>query len=799
MPNSKKNHSNHHHQGSGGSGSSKTIGSPGIAASGPAAAGLSAIKVPDSALSADQSQGGVEHLPSNLEGAEILGEETPRFFNRDLSWLEFNRRVLAQAADSSVPLLDRVRFLAIFTSNLDEFFMKRVGLLKRTVHAGVDTQGPDGLTPRQQLLAIRGMVTSLCEDQVGIFASEIKPALAASGVEIVNYVDLPGKDKRWAEDWYRTNVFATLTPLGVDPTHRFPFISNLSTNLAILAEPPLSPARLQVRSGGGAASEGPDHLFARLKFPSNIKRYIALPNRDSSDAHRGAHSRFVHLHDIIRNNLDDLFPGITLRETVMFRVTRSSGIQKDDLETANFVQSVEAELKRRRFARVVRLEMEPHASPAVERLLQDKLNIDTRDVYEIALDADFLGLSELCDLDRPDLKAKPYKPVIPSRLAETATQPMSDKAAASFFAAIRKQDILVHHPYESFAASVERFIAAAANDPEVLTIKQTLYRTSPDSPFISHLIKAAEAGKQVACLVELRARFDEDRNVRFARVLEKAGVHVAYGVQGLKTHCKTSLVVRRERHGLRCYAHLGTGNYHPKTAQLYTDVGLLTCDPEITGDLVSLFNYLTGIAAIQEYSTLLVAPSTMRTRFYALIDREIENARRGLPARIVAKVNSMEDRETTEKLYTASQAGVKISLIVRGFCCLRAGLPGLSDNITVTSVVGRFLEHSRIFHFANGHQDPLSGDWFIASADWMYRNLSNRVEVGVPIRDAVAKRRLWHIIQTHAADRRQAWDMQSDGSYIRRTVPAEADHASPTAMGTFETLMRHAQGQSQQP
>lgn len=715
--------------------------------------------------------------------------EPPRFFNRDLSWLEFNRRVLAQSADETVPLLDRVRFLAIFTSNLDEFFMKRVGLLKRAVHAGIDTLGPDGLTPRQQLLAIRGMVTSLCEEQYLIFSERIKPGLAQAGVEIASYADLPGKDKRWAEEWYRANVFATLTPLGVDPTHRFPFISNLSTNLAILAEPPPTPSRLTGRSGAGALAGGPEQLFARLKFPTNIKRFIALPNRESGEAPRSRHTRFVHLHDIIRNNLDDLFPGVKLNETVMFRVTRSSGIQRDDLEISNFLQSVEAELKQRRFARVVRLEMEPHASPTVERLLSDKLNIDNRDIYELPLDADFLGLAEICDLERPDLKAKPWKPVIPARLAAAVIQPISDKSAAAFFAAIRKQDILVHHPYESFAASVERFIAAAANDPDVLTIKQTLYRTSPDSPFISQLIKAAEAGKQVACLVELRARFDEDRNVRFARVLEKAGVHVAYGVQGLKTHCKTSLVVRRERHGLRCYAHLGTGNYHPKTAQLYTDVGLLTCDPEITGDLVHLFNYLTGIATTQEYSALLVAPSTMRSKFYALIDREAENAKRGMPARIVVKINSMEDRETIERLYAASNAGVQITLIVRGFCCLRPGIAGLSENIKVISVVGRFLEHARIFHFANGEEDPHEGNWLIASADWMYRNLSNRIEVGLPIRDSVAKRRLWEIIQAHIADHRQAWELNIDGSYTRRVVPADAPLDSPEAMGSFETLM----------
>jgi len=727
--------------------------------------------------------------PSN----DTLPDSTPRFFNRDLSWLEFNRRVLAQAADSTMPLLDRVRFLTIFTSNLDEFFMKRVGLLKRTVHAGIDAAGSDGMTPRQQLVAIRGMVTELTNQQLALYKEEVRPALEQAGIGIVRYTDLSAKDKKWAEDWYRANVFPTLTPLAVDPTHKFPFISNLSANLAILAEPPVTVQTLTGRSGASPA-EGPEHLFARLKFPANIKRFIALPQRDAGGAGGlgGKGARLVHLNDIIRNNLDDLFPGMKLEETVAFRVTRSAGIQKDDLDTANLLQSVEADLKQRRFARVVRLEIEPGASPIIERWLLDKLNIDTKDVYDFPADTDFLGIAELCDLDRPDLKCKPWKPVIPSRLAAAVMQPVGDKSSANFFAAIRKQDILVHHPYESFAASVERFIAAAATDPDVLTIKQTLYRTSPDSPFIGHLIKAAESGKQVACLVELRARFDEDRNVRFARTLEKAGVHVAYGVQGLKTHCKTSLVVRKERHGLRCYAHFGTGNYHPKTAQLYTDVGLLTCDPAITTDLINLFNYLTGLAATQSYETLMVAPTSMRSRFNHLIDREVENAQRGLPARIVAKINSMEDRETTDRLYAAGQAGVKVTLIVRGFCCLRPGIPGFSDNIRVLSIIGRFLEHSRIFHFAAGMDDPLEGEWYISSADWMYRNLSNRVEVGVPVRDPHAKARLAEIMNVHLADRRQAWELAPDGEYSRLVADVFTAPDSPAVLGTFETLMRRA-------
>jgi polyphosphate kinase len=711
--------------------------------------------------------------------------EGQRFFNRDLSWLEFNRRVLAQAADESTPLLERLRFLAIFTSNLDEFFMKRVGLIKRQIHAGINVVSPDGLTPRQQLTEIRESVAELTRQQAEIYHSSVLPALTRADIHIISYNDLSPRERTWLDDWYRVNVFPALTPLAVDPTHKFPFISNLSENLAIIAhtrrpgEQP-TPAARRTRP----LDKSSDHLFARLKFPPSIQHFIPVPSS------RGGSMRFLVLQDLIRNNLDDLFPGMHIDQQVTFRVTRSAGIQKDDLDTANLLQSIEADLKQRRFARVVRMEIEPDAPPQLLRWLQDKLSLDNQDVYERPSNVDFLALTELADLDRPDLKHKPWKGVVPHRLRTLGNN--AEKASAAFFAAIRRQDIIFHHPYESFNASVERFIAAAASDPDVLTIKQTLYRTTPDSPFIENLVRAAENGKQVACLVELRARFDEGRNVRFARQLEKAGVHVAYGVAGLKTHCKTSLVVRKERHGLRCYAHFGTGNYHPKTAQLYTDVGMLTSNPEITHDLVNLFNFLTGLAATQSYSALLVAPFNMRAKFNALIDREVEFARRGKPARIIAKVNALEDRDVTERLYAASQAGVQITLIVRGFCCLRPGVPGLSENIRVLSVVGRFLEHSRIFHFAAGQEDPLDGDWFIASADWMYRNLSNRVEVGVPVHDAAARERLNRIINVHLADQRNAWDLIPDGTYVRRTPPALASPDSPEFLGTFETLMRDA-------
>jgi polyphosphate kinase len=734
-----------------------------------------------------------------LAGDGAAAFDGPRTFNRDLSWLEFNRRVLAQAADDRVPLLERVRFLSIFSSNLDEFFMKRVGLIRRQMHAGVEAHSPDGLSPRQQLVAIRKVVLDLQSEQALIYTQHILPDLAKAGIFILRWNDLVKADREWVERWYRDNVFPALTPLAVDAGHRFPFISNLSENLGVLLRDPRKPE-----------DEEGEPLFARVKIPGAMKRYVQIAPRGGTDR---PDVRLISLDHVIKNNLDDLFPGMELNHHVHFRVTRSAGIQRDDFETVDLLQSVEEDLKARKFARAVRLEIEPDPAPSMLRRLQDRLNLDSSDVYELQGLIEYNDLSEVADLDRPDLKHKPWRPVIPRRLiAEPGKGPGGGEA--NFFAAIRKQDILLHHPYESFHASVERFIRAAAEDPAVVAIKQTLYRTSPDSPFIESLIRAAESGKTVACLVELRARFDESRNVKFARQLERAGVHVAYGVVGLKTHCKTSLVVRKERNGLRCYAHIGTGNYHPKTAQLYTDVGLLTCDPGITSDLVNLFNYLTGYAATQSYQHLLVAPVNMRDRFNQLIDNEIAIARRRAKAatrigvdassdhpelpphgRMVAKINSLEDPQITEKLYEASAAGVRITLIVRGFCCLRPGVPGLSENIRVVSIVGRFLEHSRIFHFGAGAEDPVDGEWYISSADWMYRNLTNRVEAACPVRSPEARRKLQRIIEINLDDHRQAWDLLPDGEYAQRHAPKDAAPDSLRALGTFGSLMAEAEAE----
>lgn len=734
-------------------------------------------------------------MPTAKRGKSDEHTQDVRFFHRDLSWLAFNKRVLAQAGDEQMPLLERVRFISIFTSNLDEFFMKRVGLIKRQVHTGIDTPSPDGRTPRQQLNAIRTEVAALVHEQGRLLEKELLPQLAKEGIFILRWGDLTDKEREAVQTWYHEHVFPALTPLAVDPTHKFPFISNLSNNVGVLIDPPAGsvrapafPSELLGRRGKGKSENGAEPTFARVKIPAGMQAFLRLADRNE----KGKAYRFISVQEVVRNSLGELFPGVQVQDKINFRVTRSAGIQKDDLDTANLLQSIEADLKQRKFARVARLEIEQDANPVVLRWLLDKLNVDPQDVYERAMGIDYLAISEICDVDRPDLKHKPWKPVVPARLAPVATK-SAEQNASQFFATIRKQDVLVHHPYESFDASVERFIAAAANDPDVLTIKQTLYRTTPDSPFIANLVRAAESGKQVACLVELRARFDEGRNVRFARQLERAGVHVAYGVMGLKTHCKTSLVVRREKHGLRCYAHLGTGNYHPKTAQLYTDLGILTADEEVTSDLVHLFNYLTGMAAAPQCDTLLVAPFTLRDRVNKMIEREIENAKKGKPARVWAKLNAMEDRDMTERLYAASQAGVRVELVVRGFCCLIPGVKGLSENIKVSSVVGRFLEHSRVYHFANGQADPADGDWYISSADWMYRNLSNRVEVACPIRDRDAKAKIARMFAVHAQDHRNAWDLTSTGDYIKRTPGKDAKNDTPEVDGTFITLMREAE------
>jgi polyphosphate kinase len=689
-------------------------------------------------------------------------------FNRDLSWLEFNRRVLDQALDPTMPLLERVKFLAIFNSNLDEFFMKRVGLLKRQVEAGVMARTPEGWLPHELLPKVHQVVHEQQEVMARCYKEDLTPLLNEQQIFVVPYKDLSEGDRAIADRWYKTNVFPVLTPLAVDPGHRFPFISNLSNNLGVFLTMP-----------------GMDEpVFARVKIPTNLPLFVRLFDAPGESAKAaGGPVRFLALRELVIHNLQDLFPGAAVNDVTAFRVTRNVSVHQEEEETEDLLRSVEKELKQRRFADAVRIEVQPQASQAVMHFVLKALDLGPEDVYERPGPIDYSALWAIAELERPDLKHPAWTPVTPARLAGEDMD---------IFAMIRERDILLHHPYESFKASVERFIAAAARDPDVLAIKQTLYRTSRDSPFVSSLIRAAEAGKQVACLVELRARFDEQKNVRFARQLEKAGVHVAYGVVGLKTHCKCSLVVRKESDGLRCYAHLGTGNYNPATALLYTDVSLLTCDPVITDDVVDLFNCLTGRSLHTDYKALLVAPFTMRDKLGELIDREAANAKAGRPARIWAKMNALEDRATAKRLYEASQAGVQITLVVRGFCCLEPGIRGKSENIRVISVVGRFLEHSRIFHFASGEEDPAAGTWYIGSADWMYRNLSGRMEALTPVSDREARKRLQRIMEVMFADQRNAWDLNTDGTYTRRTPGAGLSPDDDAAKGTFEVMMRDA-------
>lgn len=708
--------------------------------------------------------------------------DSSRLLNRDLSWLEFNRRVLQLAQDERTPLLERVRFLGIFSNNLDEFVQKRIGLLHRRMKDGLQAPEFDGIKASELLASLRATIRELQQQQAECFEASVRPALAREGIELVDYQSLAAEDKRWLRVWFRKYAFPMLTPLAVDPGHRFPFISNLSRNFGVLLAEP-----------GAQASEP---LFARLKIPSTAAQWIRLPDdlgpgTGASTIKTASRGRFVSVSDVIAANLDDLFPGMQILEIMPFRVYRDSespGEQADD-DADNLMELVEAQLKQRRFASPVRLETGPSPSPQIVAHLLGELELTQADTDERTGLLDYTTLFEIGDLDRTELKWRKWTPVIPARLAAKHTP---------IFDAIRAGDILVHHPFESFEASATRFIQEAARDPDVLAIKQTIYRTSKDSPFIQSLIRAAEHGKQVAVLVELRARFDEQANVRFAHALEKAGAHVAYGVLGYKTHCKAAMVVRREEGSLRTYVHLGTGNYHPRTAQMYTDLGLFTCDPGIVDDCIELFNFLTGRSRLDTYETLLVAPINMKKRIIAFIQREAaisEAFRRGespVGGRIVAKMNAFADPDVAEALYAASNAGVQITLFIRGFCCLRPGVPGLSENIRVVSVLGRFLEHSRIFHFGNGKPDPLDGDWFIASADWMYRNLCNRVEAATPVLGRAARARLLHILQVMNSDRRGAWELRPDGGHDRLTPAAGLSPESPELLGTFETLMREA-------
>lgn len=685
---------------------------------------------------------------------EVGLDDPGRFLNRDIQWLEFNRRVLFQAIDPRTPLLERVRFLAITSRNLDEFFMKRIGGLKRRRDLRLGAQHFETLPPERQLDELRGVVVDLMELQWRCFRHDVLPTLVETGIELLGWDDLTEDEKADAESWYRANIFPILTPLAVDPGHRFPFISNLSVSIGVM-----------LRRAGET-----EELFARVKVPEVPRRLYDL----------GDGRRFVPVQELIEHNLGDLFPGMEILRILSFRVTRNAGVEEESEDAEDLLEHIQQQLRERRFASVVRLEVGANPDPRVLKLVLDELDLDEMDVYETDQLLDYGILDDIADLDVPELRFQPWRPVVPRGL---------EGDSSDLLAAIRSGDMIVHMPYESFDATVERFVEQAAADPRVLCIKQTLYRTSGDSPFIPSLIKAAESGKQVAVLVELRARFDEARNIHWAGKLEDAGVHVAYGVVGLKTHTKTVLVVRQEAGGIRCYAYLGTGNFNSKTAGLYEDVGLFTADPAITEDLVTLFNYMTGRSRQREYNKLLVAPTTMKSIFLDYIEREVMVSTPERPGRIICKMNQLEDREVSDALYRASQAGVQIDCIVRGFCCLRAGVPGLSENIRIHSIIGRFLEHSRIFWFSGGREDPLDGDFIIGSADWMYRNLHNRVEAATPVENRGLRARLWEILMINLDDHRQSWQMRSDGTYALPDISDLAEDDSRME-GTHARLMR---------
>ncbi len=685
---------------------------------------------------------------------DLLPDEAPQeFLNREIEWLEFNRRVLHEALDQRTPLLERVRFLGIFTSNLDEFFMKRVGGLKRQVEVGVQRR-VGGLTPVQQLAAIRASVLPQFAQQAQCYQKTLIQELAQKGVFLLNWKELTPSEQIFAAQYFKTNVFPVLTPLAVDPGLPFPFLSNLSTSLGITLKHP----------------DRDEKLFARIKVPKIFSQWIQIPGAESKETFR-----FVSLMDLIRFNLKGLFPDMEVLDVMPFRITRNADIERDEDDAEDLLEMIAEELKQRRFAEVVRLEHGPNPDPWMLRFLMEELELTEAEVYEIPGLLDYTDLKPIADLNLPSLKFDAWQPTVPP--------PLLDEQV-NIFNILKTQDILVHHPYESFAASVERFIRTAVEDPKVLAIKMTLYRTGDDSPFIPLLIRAADMGKQVAVLIELKARFDEERNIHWAQELENAGIHVVYGVIGLKTHAKTTLVIRQELESLQCYVHIGTGNYHKDTAKLYTDIGLFTSQSAFTEDVVELFHFLTGRSLKRNYHKLLVAPINMRDRLLAMIKTETENAKLGKPARIIIKCNSLEEVSLCRALYEASTAGVKIDLIIRGFCTLRPGVPGMSENIRVISIIGRFLEHSRIFYFQNGAVDSLNGDFYIGSADMMYRNLLGRIETLIPIEEKAARERLSEIFEVMLGDRRSAWLMRADGSYVQYQPKTPGEE-----VGTHQALM----------
>ncbi len=678
------------------------------------------------------------------------------YADRDLGWLEFNRRVLHEAVDDRTPLLERVTFLSIFTSNLDEFVMKRVFGLRERVRSSADGEAVEAA---RVLAAVRATMAELLAIQADAYARSIRPALAARGVHLLGWNDLTPDERALADSLFERTIFPVLTPLSVDIGHPFPFISNLSISLGLVVQDP----------------ESGEQSFARVKVPDSLPQWMRL----ETPAYEGAW-RFISLVDLIAAHLPSLFPHMAIRAVTPFRVTRNADVDSDLDDVGDLLTAVQEGVRTRRMEGAVRLELPVGADREVRRVLVDELEVGEDEVYDLPGLLEYRSLRPIANLPISDLHYPPWRPVVPRRLRGEH---------ASIFDVIRAGDLLVHHPYESFDDTVLRFVREAVEDPDVLAIKMTFYRTGRRSPFVPLLVQAAEAGKQVACLVELTARFDEQENIQLAQRMEKAGIHVVYGVEGLKTHTKTTLVVRREGHDARSYAHIGTGNYHDDTARTYVDLGLLTCRPELTTDLTHVFNSLTGRSRLRDYRTLLVAPANMKRRFLELIDREAAHHAAGRPAAIVAKMNQLEDRDICRALEAAARTGLPIDLIVRGFSILEPP-PGPGATLRITSVVGRYLEHSRIFHFRNGAEREADGEFFIGSADWMHRNLDSRVEVVTPVADPALRRELWEILGIYLADRRSAWDMQPDGRYVQRRPSASAHE------GSQQVLMQRARRES---
>ena len=707
-------------------------------------AGADAADAAASAASADAAQVDPEDLLPPLESFK------DRFIDRELTWLDFNERVLEQAEDHTLPLLERAWFLSIFSSNLDEFYMVRVAGLMRRIKAGITPVRASGLDANQVLAQVTSRTKELTARQAALFQEDIRPALAERNVKILGWDELNSDQQERLTRYFRHQIYPVLTPLAVDPSHPFPYISGLSLNLAVILRNPRS---------------GKEH-FARIKVPDSLPRLIQVPGRELDAADKAAGCAVIPIEIVIGQHLDHLFPGMDILEHHLFRVTRNEDLEVEEDDAENLLKAMEKELERRRFGDCVRLEVEDTISSFTRRYLVRALGLKGDDVFELPAPLDLTCLNQLHDLDIPDLKYPRFVPVTAAGLAA-----YESSSAPDVFAAMREHDVLLHHPYDSFSTSVQEFVAQAAADPKVLAIKQTLYRTSGDSPIVDALIEAADAGKQVVAIVEIKARFDEEANISWARKLERAGVHVVYGMVGLKTHCKLLLVVRQESDGLRRYCHVGTGNYHPKTARGYEDLGLLTCDRDVAQDLTTLFNQLSGYAPRARFRRLLVAPRGLRDGLVEHIEQEIANRKAGLPAWIRIKVNSIVDETVIDALYRASRAGVPVDIVVRGICGLRAGVEGLSENIRVRSILGRFLEHSRIYAFAGGGQTEL----FIGSADLMHRNLDRRVEALVRITDPAMVEDLEWLVTHCASDDVASWHLQPDGSWKRHLFDAEGN------------------------